>query len=881
MTQRGAAQPALLLAVTILVFAPVSFLYNGLAANATPSLKNDFTSYYVAGLAVRQGMPEALYYPEPVGSLLAQASAQHPWIDLARPAGIEQPNYYLYPPLFAILFAPMTLLPYKAAYVAWVGVGALSLGLALALMLARRARPWADPDGGPAAWLSLAGLALAVSLFYPVARTFAVGQSSLLLLLLMTACLVMLSRGTRGGDALGGLALACGILLKLTPLIFIPWLILRLRWRALACCGGWLTALSAFSVMVVGLEPHRIYFTRIVPLLSGGTAFYPNQSLAGLCARLWGADFRLADLTPPGSAPVLLARGLGLALVALTFLLVYRTSCRGAARALSGTRAWSGADDRAFCLLLLTSLAVSPISWEHHYVMALLPAWVALGALGRGEVAFSARAAAACGIALALVGAYIGLRVIGAWGDAGAWAQVSSSACLIGAAILWGIMARPAAPPRRALAPQAALLVVLATFSAGIFASKLAEYSQAYSYGDFTSYYVAAATLVEGHGDPLYYPDTPDMILARAETPSPWTATAERFGVRDANYYLYPPFFAMAMAPLALLAYKTAHAAWYVINLSALAASTWLYIRTRRADLTPAEIALAVIMAAISWPALFTFGAGQANWVVLLMLVAGLASLHARRDVLAGLLVAGAVAVKLTPVLLLAWLAWRRRWKAVATAGVALAALVAAGWAVAGWDSYVVYAREMVPLLSRGCAHWVNQSLAAFTTRLFDAPDMFSWELATPSTLARLAASAAGLLIMAASFLVMRGSRLRDARMRLDLEFSLVTIVTLFVSPISWTHHSVLSLLGFLLLARALLSIDDARLSGWPALLLFALAFTLVNVHIKPPGFLEHGPLRALASYNLAGNLLLWGLLAVVLLRAASRRGAHEARSPA
>jgi len=882
---RASVTPPALLALMILCFAPVSFLYNGLAANATPSLKNDFTSYYVAGLAVRQGIPEALYYPQPVGSLLAQASQQRPWIDLARPAGIEHPNYYLYPPLFAVLFAPMTLLPYKMAYVVWVGVGFVCLALSVGLMLRRLPRPWAEGGASDGAWLALAGVALTVCLFYPVARNFAVGQSSLLLLLLMTTCLVMLARGTARGDWLAGLALAGGILLKLTPLIFVPWLAMRRRWRALACCAVWLAALAGISIAVVGLAPHRIYFTQIVPLLSGGTAFYPNQSLAGLCARAWGADLRLADLTAPDSAPVIAARLAGLLLVAVSFFMVYRTACRGV------RPGWTGDDDRAFCILLLTSLAVSPISWEHHYVLALIPAWVILAAMVRGDPRYGPRAAAACGLALALIGSYIGLRVIGALGEAGPWAQASASAGLAGAGILWWLMSRPArtdpAPPPR-VTSQAALLITLSVFAAGSLAFKLAEYSQAYAYGDFTSYYVAAATLVEAKGDPLYYPDTPDMILARAETPSPWTETAARFGVRDANYYLYPPFFAMAMTPLALLAYGTAHGVWYLVNLAALAAAVWLYLRSRRAELSQAEIALAVIGVSLSWPALFTFGAGQANWIVLLMLVGALACLRARRDIPAGLLVAGAAAVKLTPVLMLVWLAWRRRWAAVGAACAALGLLVAAGWGAAGWNAYVVYAREMVPLLSRGCAHWVNQSLGAFMTRLFDAPDIFSWALADPSTIARLASTGAGLAMVAASFWIIHqaGSRHSPEGLdmpamlaMLDMEFCLMTVVTLFVSPISWTHHSVLSLLGFFLLARALLAAGESGRPGltWRLAILFGIAFTLVNVHVKPPGFLQVGPLRALASYNLAGNVMLWGMLAAALLRMNPERARRAA----
>ena len=859
----GEAGAARILAVLILVFCPLSFAYNGLATNASPSLKNDFTSYYVAGLAVSASEPGALYYPEPVGSLLAQASLQHPWIDLARPAGIENPNYYLYPPLFAILFAPMTLLPYKVAYVAWAGLGTLFLLASVVMGLSIFEGGVRGVCRTTRGLLAVSAVILVTCLFYPVSRNFAVGQSSLLLLMLMTGALVTLRARTRRGDVLAGLCLALGILLKLTPLVFIPWLVLRRRWRALGFCAAALGLLVALSLAVVGLEPHITFVGRMLPQLAGGTAFYPNQSLAGVLERWGGGNHRLADLVPASGLAPLMARWLGTLLILITLAQIARMRAGGGAD--------PETDDRAFGLLVLVSLAASPISWEHHYVLALIPACVLIrDATQKGW--FTSRRAALAGAGLALAGSYVGVRVIEGFGTGTAPLLLGATG-LAGGLLIWlALISVPLNPPngrqkQKALAP-AALLSLMTVFAAGTLLFKIAEYSRTYGQGDFTSYYVAAATLREGEGRPLYYPDTQDMILARAITPSQWTETAARWGVTEANYYLYPPFFAMAMIPLTFISFKTAHAAWYLANLAAIAGVVWSYARGRargREQWARPEIALTVVAIALSWPALFTFGAGQANFVVLLLLVSAFFALRDRREIAAGLLLAAAVAIKLTPVLLLAYLAWRRRWVALASATAALGVLVLAGAAAAGWGSYTTYLQEMMPLLSRGCDHWINESLAAFFGRLSNSGSIFSWAIGDPSLLSRVLAGSAGLALMAGAFILMGGGR---GSASLELEFALLVVTTLLVSPLSWTHHSVLSLIGLLAAARWLIarSLVTHVTAG-----VLAVSFLLIHIHVKPPGLFEQSPLRVLASYNLAGNLLLWGVLAILVR--ASRRG--------
>jgi hypothetical protein len=178
---------------------------------------------------------------------------------------------------------------------------------------------------------------------------------------------------------------------------------------------------------------------------------------------------------------------------------------------------------------------------------------------------------------------------------------------------------------------------------------------------------------------------------------------------------------------------------------------------------------------------------------------------------------------------------------------------------VVGWEAHVIWLERMVPLLSRGCAHWVNQSVSAFLSRLAGA-DVFSWEIAPSSAWVRTGSVAISLLAILALLRLTRPG----GESSLALEFSLVLVTTLFVSPISWIHHAVLSLPAIFFLIRHLVAAD--RLTPASSILL-ATSFTLIGIYLKPPGLFARLPLTPLASYHLLGQVLLWGLLAAEILR--------------
>jgi alpha-1,2-mannosyltransferase len=208
---------------------------------------------------------------------------------------------------------------------------------------------------GRAAGLTRAAAAFAIAAvglwLEPVAMTLFFGQINLVLLALVVGDLALPDRIKGKGIGIG---LAAGI--KLTPLVFIPYLLFTRRVRAAA-----VSALT-FAVTVglgFALVPHAsaVYWGGKFARLGGNHFHLDNQSLRGVILRLThsGPDAQ--------SYWLVAAIVVGIAGLAISIL----TSRRG--HELLGLVACAA-----------TGLLVSPISWSHHYVY-VVPA-LALAACG-------------------------------------------------------------------------------------------------------------------------------------------------------------------------------------------------------------------------------------------------------------------------------------------------------------------------------------------------------------------------------------------------------------------------------------------------------------------------------------------------------------------
>jgi alpha-1,2-mannosyltransferase len=185
---------------------------------------------------------------------------------------------------------------------------------------------------------------LPVTLFLePVRNTLNYGQVNVALMALVSAdCLVVAPRWPRG--ALVGIAAA----VKLTPAAFVLYFLLRRDWRAAGLAALSFCACAGIG-FVLAWHDSVEYWTSVIFQASrpGSPAYAANQSIQGVLARA-GLDPR----SPAGTATWLVLSAVVVAL-----------ACLGMRRAFAAF-----ADAWALSLNALAGLLISPISWSHHWV---------------------------------------------------------------------------------------------------------------------------------------------------------------------------------------------------------------------------------------------------------------------------------------------------------------------------------------------------------------------------------------------------------------------------------------------------------------------------------------------------------------------------------
>jgi alpha-1,2-mannosyltransferase len=380
---------------------------------------NDFKAYYAGALALDEGRADLLY-PDPATLNLGLLPDQ-PWVRFAVERGVPHPSAYIYPPLLAVALRPLALLPYHRANQIWFLLNASLFAASLVLLAGWRA--------SGLRFEAAAGILLLAINFHPTYRSFACGQVGLVMLLLTAGALWALERDR---DLLAGSAVALAAAIKLTPAILIVYFLAVRRYRAAAAAVLAGLVLLGLSVAGAGWENHVIFVRDQLPVLSRGAATFANQSLTGFLARIGtGATMNAFEFLDGPSWLNVAGRAGGTAILVLSLWL---------ARRISATRE-GGA--RGFGLVVMASLLASPITWEHHYVLALVPLAVLLTQIldldGIGGWAAPAFVAA---YVLLAANAYDLIRNEFSYGAG----RVAISYAFFGAAGLWLLLARGIAP---------------------------------------------------------------------------------------------------------------------------------------------------------------------------------------------------------------------------------------------------------------------------------------------------------------------------------------------------------------------------------------------------------------------------------------------------
>lgn len=321
----------------------------------------------------------------------------------------------------------------------------------------------------------------------------------------------------------------------------------------------------------------------------------------------------------------------------------------------------------------------------------------------------------------------------------------------------------------------------------------------------------------------------------------------------DIEGYPTPPITAMFLAPLLRLGDLGGCLALALVKLGCAWALFAIALRLGfgRARAAPAWVLFA-LLAAMARIELSDFAHGNINLIVAGCVGASAWSWSRGRDATAGLWAAAATACKVTPVLLLAYFAWQRAWRACAAFALALAALwwlLPALWL--GFDRnaqlWSDWARQMLLPFARGDAltltqtEQINQSLLGVLARLTTdavaiqarppvhlADVRLGWLALSPGAFrALLHACQLGLVGALAWSLRPRlawaaGSSARAPRegARVLAAFGLLTLAMCFLSERSWKQHYVFALFALASLCAELHSSRGRR--TWTALALAA-----------------------------------------------------------
>jgi len=171
---------------------------------------------------------------------------------------------FKYLPVFAVVTAPMALVPEQAAKAIWFFASIASLVLLLRTSLALL------PQRRKPAWLLVVVTAAVMAKFY--AHELELGQSNLFL---ATAAATALLAVQRGRESLGGMLVTLAAICKPYAVIFYPWLLARRRAASVISAGvamlaGFLVPMARYGVaptVTLHLEWWRTVTTSIEPNL--------------------------------------------------------------------------------------------------------------------------------------------------------------------------------------------------------------------------------------------------------------------------------------------------------------------------------------------------------------------------------------------------------------------------------------------------------------------------------------------------------------------------------------------------------------------------------------------------------------------------------------
>ena len=271
-----------------------------------------------------------------------------------------------------------------------------------------------------------------------------------------------------------------------------------------------------------------------------------------------------------------------------------------------------------------------------------------------------------------------------------------------------------------------------------------------HTYSDFAFVYDSAAAFHEGR--------------------SLYVSAITRPGWHNMN----PPHFIALMAPLAWLPIRSAMILWWIVTGVAMLACVRMWQRWLPPGWALALFALLMASAA----GYLNIRAANQTWVFAAIVTAGWSAWREGSARRAAAILGFAASIKLFLLIVLPYLAWRRRWGAVASFVGAIAVAVATGIGICGLGAYAAWLRGLSDQTWQGSP--LSMSMLGGLTRAFDAYSSAAIvdapRVITPFWVA----------ITAGLGLVLYGGLRRE---HTDRDFAALLVAMLLITPAGWIYY--------------------------------------------------------------------------------------------
>jgi hypothetical protein len=318
--------------------------------------------------------------------------------------------------------------------------------------------------------------------------------------------------------------------------------------------------------------------------------------------------------------------------------------------------------------------------------------------------------------------------------------------------------------------------------------------------------------------------------VASGQDPYGWLADGTLAELRG---YVYPPLFALLLAPLTLiLDAATARWWWLAFGFGCAVFSARLILLTTTLRIREDSGLLLLIALPLAPVVTWALGVGQPSPELLLLVTLAFAALGAQRPIIAGAALALGASLKIFPAVLGGYLVMQRQWAAAAAATLTgLAGLVITA-ALLGLDRY--WSWLAVIGRAQEDRSWVGEplhiSLAGFFTRLLTARTTTT-PIVVWDDLAQLL-----IVLTTLAVLALAGYVIWRARKGEQTAYGLAVVTMLLVTPVSGQYNLVIAGLP-LAIAAARVRDDGYRRLSWLVTICVLLTLPADYCHLWPVSY--------------------------------------------